>query len=42
LATDAVTDTDPDAHINGIERIFPKFGETATTPGILDTQDNRQ
>jgi hypothetical protein len=42
LATDAVTNTDPDAHTNGIERIFRKLGETATTPEILDTLDNRQ
>jgi nicotinamidase-related amidase len=42
LATDAMTDTDPDAHTNRIERIFPKLGETATTPEILDTLDNRQ
>jgi nicotinamidase-related amidase len=36
LATDAMTDTDPDAHANSIERIFPKLGETATTAEILD------
>jgi nicotinamidase-related amidase len=36
LATDAMTDTDPVAHINSIERIFPKLGETATTTEILD------
>jgi nicotinamidase-related amidase len=36
LATVAMTDTDPDAHANGIERIFPKLGETTTTPEILD------
>jgi MFS family permease len=36
LATDAMTDTDPDAHQNSIERIFPKLGETATTAEILD------
>jgi nicotinamidase-related amidase len=36
LATDAMTDTDPDAHANSIERIFPKLGETATTSDILD------
>jgi nicotinamidase-related amidase len=36
LATDAMTDTDPDAHANSIERIFPKLGETAATAEILD------
>ncbi len=36
LATDAMTDTDPDAHTNSIERIFPKLGETTTTAEILD------
>jgi nicotinamidase-related amidase len=36
LATDAMTDTDPDAHANSVERIFPKLGETTTTVEILD------
>jgi nicotinamidase-related amidase len=36
LATDAMTDTDPVAHANSVERIFPKLGETATTAEILD------
>jgi nicotinamidase-related amidase len=36
LATDAMTDTDPDAHTNSVQRIFPKLGETATTTEILD------
>jgi nicotinamidase-related amidase len=36
LATDAMTDTDPDAHANSIERSFPKLGETTTTAEILD------
>jgi nicotinamidase-related amidase len=35
LATDAMTDTDPDAHANSVERIFPKLGESATTAEIL-------
>ena len=39
LATDAMTDTDADAHHNSIERIFPKLGETATTAEILDMLD---
>jgi nicotinamidase-related amidase len=36
LVTDAMTDTDPDAHNNSVERIFPNLGETATTAEILD------
>jgi nicotinamidase-related amidase len=36
LATDAMTDIDPDAHANSIDRIVPKFGETTTTAEILD------
>jgi nicotinamidase-related amidase len=35
LATDAMTDRDPDAHHNSITRIFPGLGETATTREIL-------
>ncbi len=30
LATDAMTDRDPAAHDNSVERIFPRLGETAT------------
>lgn len=41
LATDAMTDTDSDAHTNSIERIFPKLGETATTAEILDRLEMR-
>lgn len=36
LATDAMTDVDPQAHDNTIARIFPRLGETATTAEILD------
>ena len=36
LATDAMTDRDPAAHENSVERIFPKLGETATASEILD------
>lgn len=36
LATDAMTDRSPEAHINSIERIFPKLGEIATTSELLD------
>ncbi|MFE4956091.1 cysteine hydrolase family protein [Streptomyces sp. NPDC056653] len=35
LATDAMTDLDPEAHANTIERIFPKLGETATAEEII-------
>ena len=36
LALDAMTDTNADAHINSIRRIFPRLGETSTTQEILD------
>jgi nicotinamidase-related amidase len=36
LAVDAMTDMNPDAHINSITRIFPRLGETGTTQEILD------
>lgn len=36
LATDAMTDRDPDMHANSVSRIFPRLGETATTNEILD------
>jgi len=36
LATDAVTDTDADAHQNSIARIFPKLGASATSTEILE------
>lgn len=35
LATDAMTDVDPDVHLNSVERIFPRLGETATASEIL-------
>jgi nicotinamidase-related amidase len=35
LATDAMTDRDPDAHHSSITRIFPGLGGTATTREIL-------
>jgi nicotinamidase-related amidase len=40
LATDAMTDTNLDAHTNSIARIFPKLGETGTTQDIIDLFDN--
>lgn len=36
LATDAMTDTNPEVHTNSVDRIFPRLGETATTAEILD------
>jgi nicotinamidase-related amidase len=36
LAVDAMTDTSADAHHNSITRIFPRLGETGTTPEIVD------
>jgi nicotinamidase-related amidase len=37
LATDAMTDPDPEAHRHSVGRIFPKLGETATSTQIIDT-----
>ncbi|MDR3736735.1 MAG: isochorismatase family protein [Acidobacteriaceae bacterium] len=36
LAVDAMADTNPDAHLNSITRIFPRLGETGTTQEILE------
>lgn len=36
LVTDAMTDSDLEAHRNSTERIFPRLGQTATTSEILD------
>ena len=35
LATDAMTDLDPEAHRNSIERIFPRLGERGTTDEVI-------
>lgn len=35
LATDAMSDMDPEAHRNSVERIFPRLGETASTEAII-------
>ncbi|MEE6177724.1 hypothetical protein [Mycobacterium sp. 050134] len=35
LATDAMTDSNADAHLNSLTRIFPRLGETARTRDIL-------
>ncbi|MFA3842086.1 isochorismatase family protein [Streptomyces sp. NPDC056910] len=34
LATDAMTDMDPEAHRNSLERVFPKLGETGSTAEV--------
>jgi nicotinamidase-related amidase len=39
LASDAMTDTDPDAHEHSITRIFPRLGETGTSAEILTLLD---
>lgn len=39
VATDAMTDTDAEAHHNSVTRIFPKMSETGTTRQILDLLD---
>jgi nicotinamidase-related amidase len=41
LAIDAMTDMNPDAHINSVTRIFPRLGETGTTQEIIDLLDKR-
>lgn len=40
LAVDAMTDMNPDAHINSVTRIFPRLGETGTTAEIIDLLEN--
>jgi len=40
LATDAMTDTNAEAHANSIARIFPRLGETGTTREIIDLLKN--
>ncbi|MFG2312887.1 hydrolase [Streptomyces sp. NPDC048566] len=39
LATDAMSDLDPETHRNSVERIFPRLGETGTTEEILEVLD---
>jgi nicotinamidase-related amidase len=41
LAVDAMTDTNADAHLNSVTRIFPRMGETGTTQEIIDLLDKR-
>lgn len=40
LAVDAMTDRDADAHRNSVEKIFPRLGQTTTTPEILKALKN--
>jgi nicotinamidase-related amidase len=40
LAVDAMTDTNPDAHVNSVTRIFPRLGETGTAQEIIDLLDS--
>jgi nicotinamidase-related amidase len=35
LVTDAMTDRDADAHLNSVEKIFPRLGEIAKTEEVL-------
>ncbi|AEK62969.1 isochorismatase family protein [Collimonas fungivorans] len=41
LAVDAMTDTNPDAHINSTTRIFPRLGESGSTQEIIDLLEKR-
>ena len=36
IATDAVTDSDADAHQNSVDRIFPRLGESGSTEEVLE------
>ncbi|MFF4568029.1 hydrolase [Streptomyces sp. NPDC001410] len=36
LATDAMADSDAEAHLGSVERIFPRLGESGTTAEILE------
>jgi nicotinamidase-related amidase len=40
LSIDAMTDTNADAHINSITRVFPRLGETGMTLEIINMLDN--
>jgi nicotinamidase-related amidase len=40
LAVDAMTDTNSDAHDNGVARILPRLGETGSTSEIIDLLEN--
>jgi hypothetical protein len=34
-----MTDTNPDAHLNSVTRIFPGLGETGTTQEMIELLD---
>jgi nicotinamidase-related amidase len=40
LPVDAMTDMNPDAHLNSVTRIFPRIGETGTTQEIIALLDS--
>jgi nicotinamidase-related amidase len=39
IVTDAITDTDKDAHLNSLRAIFPRIAELATTEEVLTALD---
>src|ERR1700722_9941613 len=39
IVTDAVTDTDEDAHLNSLRAIFPRIAELATTEEVFTSLD---
>ena len=39
LAVDAMTDLDPEVHVNSVTKIFPRLGETGTTAEIVALLD---
>jgi len=41
LATDAMTDTNADAHANSVARIFPRLGEIGASQEIIQILDQR-
>ena len=40
VAIDAMTDLNADAHHNSVTRIFPRLGESGTTPEIIALLDS--
>jgi nicotinamidase-related amidase len=41
LVADAISDRDADAHRHGVEKIFPRLGETDTTANVLTRLNGR-
>jgi nicotinamidase-related amidase len=41
LATDAMTDRDPDLHSRSVEKVFPRLGQTDTTANVLELLKGR-